>query len=38
MIAPDERQWTWMDEGLTFFVQYVLSKILAKHILMQYQG
>ena len=26
IINSDERQWTWMDEGLTTFVQYLTEQ------------
>ncbi len=26
IVNSDERQWTWMDEGLTTFVQYVAEQ------------
>ena len=30
IVNSDERQWTWMDEGLNSFVQYVAQKDFAK--------
>ena len=32
IINSDERQWTWMDEGLNTFVQTLLSKNLKETI------
>ncbi|MEM6643332.1 MAG: M1 family metallopeptidase [Bacteroidota bacterium] len=33
IINSDERQWTWMDEGLTTFVQYLTEQELEKNYL-----
>lgn len=33
IINSDERQWTWMDEGLTTFVQYLTEQELAENYL-----
>ncbi len=33
IINSDERQWTWMDEGLNTFVQYLTEKELGKNYL-----
>ncbi len=30
IVNSDERQWTWMDEGLTTFVQYIAEQDLGK--------
>ena len=35
IINSDERQWTWMDEGLNTFLQYLTEQEFEKDILLE---